>query len=132
MTSAAFPSPGSRTAPASHPTGGGWPALDASYAISHDGGDEPAWSPNSRELCDRHRDQIVAVAIGARSARFEHSAPRVLCSGISARHPNGDQSYDVAPDGRLLMPRLLRGQRSDIQISLNWIAEVRARLERTP
>ena len=40
------------------------------------------------------------------------SPPRVLFAGVFPRHPYGDQSYDVAPDGRFLMARLVPGVRS--------------------
>ncbi len=107
-----------------------WPLTDASFRVSADGGTEPAWSPGGRELYYRHAGDIMAVTVTPRGAGLDHSLPRVLFTGNYPRDPNGDQSYDVAKDGRFLLPRLLPGQRHDVRVTFNWIAEVRARLEK--
>jgi eukaryotic-like serine/threonine-protein kinase len=107
-----------------------WPGMDATYRISNDGGSEPAWSPRGDELYFRHRNDMLAVEIAERDGALERSAPRVLFSGVFNRDQYGDQSYDVAPDGRFLMMRPLPGHRVELRVALNWIAEIRARLER--
>jgi hypothetical protein len=60
---------------------------------------------------------------------FERSAPRVLFSRPFASDPAGDISYDVATDGRFLMLRPVSGGRARVEVALNWIAEVKARLD---
>jgi hypothetical protein len=40
------------------------------------------------------------------------------------------QSWDIGPDGRFLMMRPVQTKRIDVRVALNWIADVRARLER--
>jgi serine/threonine-protein kinase len=107
-----------------------WPAMDANYVISSGGGTEPAWSPNGRDIYYRHQSEVIAVALTVRGTAVERAPPRVLFSGVYNRDEWGDQSYDVAPDGRFLMMRPLPGGRVELRVALNWIAEVRARLER--
>jgi eukaryotic-like serine/threonine-protein kinase len=107
-----------------------WPAMDANYRVSNGGGSEPAWSPRGDELYFRNRNDVLAVDIATRDGALERSAPRVLFSGVFNRDHYGDQSYDVAPDGRFLMMRPLPGHRVELRVALNWIAEVRARLDR--
>ena len=107
-----------------------WPAMDANFVVSSDGGDEPSWSADGRELFYRHLGDMMVVPISVNGAAIERAAPRVLFSGNYHRDPYGDQSYDVGADGRFLMLRPVAGGRVDIQVALNWIDEVRARLER--
>ena len=107
-----------------------WPAMDANFVVSSDGGDEPSWSADGRELYYRHLGDMMVVPISVNGAAIERAAARVLFSGNYHRDPYGDQSYDVGADGRFLMLRPVAGGRVDIQVALNWIDEVRARLER--
>jgi eukaryotic-like serine/threonine-protein kinase len=107
-----------------------WPAMDANYLISIGGGTEPTWSPDGRELYYRRLDEVVSVGITVRGSSVERAPPRVLFSGVFYRDEMGDQSYDVGPDGRFLMMRPVSGSRVELRVALNWIADVRARLER--
>jgi eukaryotic-like serine/threonine-protein kinase len=96
-----------------------WPSMDASYRISDGGGTEPIWSRDGRELYYRHGSDVMVVTVGVRDAAFERGAPRLLFSGPYLADGSGDQSWDLAPDGRFLMQRAPPGSR----------ATVRARLE---
>jgi eukaryotic-like serine/threonine-protein kinase len=103
-----------------------FPALDADYVVSTDGGDEPAWSPDGRELYFRRGMDMMAVQVPAPGGAWP--PPRVLFTGAYARDTFNDQSYDVAPDGRFLLMRPLGNPRIDVQVVLNWLDEVRSRL----
>ena len=70
------------------------------------------------------------VAIRVRDGTLERASPRVLFSRVFNRDQYGDQSYDVGSDGNFLMVRPLPGGRVELRVAVNWIADVRARLER--
>jgi dipeptidyl aminopeptidase/acylaminoacyl peptidase len=82
-----------------------FPALDRDYTVSADGGEEPAWSPDGKELCYRRGADVMRVTVPVRGETVSWPAPEVLFSGSHAYDDVGDQSYDVAPDGRFLMMR---------------------------
>jgi Tol biopolymer transport system component len=107
-----------------------WPAMDASFLVSNQGGTEPVWSRDGRELYYRNQSEVLAVTVSAQGARIDRSTPRLLFSGAFALDGSGDQSYDLAPDGRFMMLRPVAGSRATVQVALNWITEVRARLDR--
>jgi hypothetical protein len=107
-----------------------WPAMDANHRISTAGGTEPTWSPDGRELYYRRGDEMLAVGITVHGDAVERAPPRLVFAGVYNRDQYGDQSYDVGPDGRFLMLRPLPGRRVEFRVALNWIADVRARLER--
>jgi serine/threonine-protein kinase len=107
-----------------------WPAMDARYQVSTEGGFEPIWSRDGRELFFRQRNAVMAVAITVRDSTIERGSPQQLFAGTYATDRSGDQSWDIGPDGRFLMLRPVPGPRMDLRVVLNWIAEVRARIAR--
>jgi serine/threonine-protein kinase len=107
-----------------------WPAMDARYQISDDGGVEPLWAPDGRILYYRERDSVMQAAITVRDSVIERAPPSLLFTGNFATDRSGNQSWDMGPDGRFLMLRPVPGKRIDLRVELNWIADIRARLER--
>ena len=109
-----------------------FPALDADYLISTGEGVGPVWSANGRELFYRHGADMMVVQVRPDGANFGSPAPTVLFTGNFIRDQYGDQDYDMAPDGRFLMMRPTASGASGlrIQVILNWIDDVRARLDR--
>jgi hypothetical protein len=107
-----------------------FPDLDADYMVSSDGGDEPAWSPDGQELYFRRGSDLMVVNVPA-AGQSGWPAPDVLFTGNFARDTWGDQSYDVAPDGRFLMMRPVTAGPIQVQVVLDWLSEVRARLAST-
>ena len=98
------------------------------YLVSADGGDEPAWSVDGKELYYRYRDRMMVVRVG-QATSFETSPPVELFRGSYPRDHWGDQSYDVGPDGRFLMMRAREDSRLQVHVVLNWITEVRRLLD---
>ena len=107
-----------------------YPQLDAKYQISNGGGTEPLWARDGKTLYYRHRAEAIEVPIAIREGAIERGASRVLFTGNYATDAAGDQSWDIGADGRFLMLRPLPGERIDVHVTLNWIAEVRQRLQR--
>jgi serine/threonine-protein kinase len=107
-----------------------WPQLDAKYQISSSGGTEPLWARDSRTLYYRNGAEVIAVPIAVRDGAIERGAPRVLFTGNYATDNAGDQSWDIGSDGRFLMLRPLPGERIDMHVTLNFITDVRQRLQR--
>jgi Tol biopolymer transport system component len=101
-----FPGPGPRT------------------PVSTDGGVEPLWSRDGRELYYRENDRLMAADF--RGAADTIGRPRVLFEGRFEKTAGmgGDTAnYDVAPDGRFVMVRRKHLQApTTIQVVLNWPA----------
>jgi Tol biopolymer transport system component len=103
--------------------GGKWP-------ISTEGGTEPVWNPNGRELFYRSGDKMMAVDIATQPS-FTAGKPRMLFEGqyepTWATAPN----YDVSADGqRFLMVKASEQEQSSTQISVvqNWFEELKRRV----
>ena len=64
------------------------------------GGTEPIWSREGRQLFYRDDGQLIAVDVET-EPRLTIGAPRVLFDGPYLEEPPGfgSLSYDVAPDG---------------------------------
>jgi serine/threonine-protein kinase len=107
-----------------------WPAMDANFPISAGGGTEPLWSPDGGELYYRRGDEVLVVGIAVQDGRLQRTSPRVLFSRRLFHDFSGDISWDLGPGGRFLMLRPVPGGRATVHVALNWIDDVRARLER--
>src|SRR5207245_10781116 len=95
-----------------------YPGPGGKWQISTDGGSEPVWNPNGRELFYRNGPEMMAVDV-ASQPEFSAGKPRVLFTGpylsITATTP----SYDVSPDGqRFLMMKPNEQQPSSNQINI--------------
>ena len=101
-------------------SGGRWP-------ISTDGGNQPLWARNGRELYYRSGDRIMAVTVTS-EATFTATNPRFL---FEAKSLWGELlTYDVTSDGDFLMiqPGESETPPTQINVVLNWLQEVGPRI----
>jgi eukaryotic-like serine/threonine-protein kinase len=98
----------------------------ARWQVSNQGGNEPNWSADGRELFYRSEGQLMAVGIGAGPV-FAMGAHRVLFDGVYDMRSDTGLSYDVAPDGEhflMIRPASDHIPVSGIRIVLHWLDEV--------
>jgi serine/threonine-protein kinase len=106
-----------------------YPSSSTRWQVSREGGDEPVWNPNSRELFFRHGDDMMAVEVGPQSS-FTAGTPYRLFTGhftpgldranYDAMPPDGQHFVIVKPTDVVLPPR--------VNITLNWIEELKQRV----
>jgi serine/threonine-protein kinase len=95
--------------------------------ISTEGGTEPVWSRNGKELFYRVGKKLMAVSMGVGGAPGK---PRVLFEGdfkTNDRIPN----YDVSPDGQhfyFIQTNKQSQQPGKLDIVLNWFDELKRRV----
>ncbi len=108
-----------------------YPGPGGKWQISTEGGTEPAWNRNGRELFYRSGDKMMAVDIATQPS-FAAGKPRVLFAGRYEPTPATFPNYDVSPDGqRFLM--LKPGEAAEaaptqINVVLNWFEELKRRV----
>ena len=95
--------------------------------VSTDGGSEPLWSHDGRELFYQNGDKLLGVAVTP-GATFSAGPPRVLHEGRFFRTITGNTSFSATKDGM----RFLRIQPVDpfpsithIELVINWFSELR-------
>lgn len=101
-----------------------YPGPGPKVRVSAEGGSQPVWSPNGKELYYRRDGKVIAVIVET-EPEFKTGESRELFEGnyVGCRIC---QSYDVAPDGRFLMirdpqePAVLQ-----INVVLNWFEELK-------
>ena len=112
-----------------------WSGARFRREISTDGGTEPVWSHNGRELFYRRGRRMMAVALTGQPA-FSAAKPATLFEGDyeeSAAFPNTGVAYDVAPDGqRFLMVKTAGpqppGTPPQLRVVVNWDQELKRRV----
>ncbi|MDA2927447.1 hypothetical protein MYX78_09480 [Acidobacteria bacterium AH-259-G07] len=103
-----------------------YPGPGRKWLISKEGGREPVWSKNGRELFYRNRDQVMVVPVQIES-EFSAGTPELLFEGQYFSDPTaGHPRYGVTDDGRqFLMQKAEEGQAGEINVVLNWFEELK-------
>src|SRR5262249_23503679 len=100
-----------------------YPGPGGRSQVSTDGGTQPRWNKNGRELFFRSGAKMMAVAVET-GATFRAGAAHVLFEKAA-----GD--YDVAPDGRrflMLKPTPAAGDAGELHVIVNWFDDLRQRV----
>jgi Tol biopolymer transport system component len=110
-----------------------YPGPGGKWQISTEGGTEPVWNPNGRELFYRSGDKMMAAEITTQPS-FSAGKPKVLFAGQYQPSPNPvpNANYDVSPDGqRFLMLKPISAAEAtptQINVVLNWFEELKRRV----
>jgi hypothetical protein len=103
-----------------------FPGSGGKWQVSTDGGTEPMWAPNGRELFYRLGNKMVAVGIDTEPA-FTVGTRKVLFDEeyVPWRwHTN----YDIHPDGKSFV--MIKGGEgsTELVVVLNWAEELKRRV----
>jgi Tol biopolymer transport system component len=105
-----------------------YPALQPKVPISTVGGHSPVWSRDGRQLLYRQNLAMMSVALDL-TGGFHASAPRLLFPASSYVGAGGDPSFDIAPDGRFLMTKVLDpAALRQLVVVHNWTEELKERV----
>ena len=108
-----------------------FPVPGGKWQISTEGGREPAWARNGRELFFRNGTKMMAVEVTTQP-NFAASTPRMLFEGRFEFRPQPRANYDVSPDGqRFLMVKTSDQQQDGVRqlvVVLNWFEELKRRV----
>jgi serine/threonine-protein kinase len=109
-----------------------YPGPGGKWQISTEGGSEPVWNPNGRELFYRSGSRMMAVDVTSQPT-FAAGRPRMLFEGeyFAVQFPLTSAAYDVTADGqRFLMVKETQAPTAVTQINvvLNWFEELKRRV----
>jgi len=109
-----------------------YPGPGGKWQVSTEGGTEPAWNRNGRELFYRSGARMMAVETTTQPS-FSAGKPRMLFEGeyLTTLLPALGSDYDVSADGqRFLMVKEIERAQSTAQINvvLNWFEELKRRV----
>ncbi len=108
-----------------------YPGPGEKWQISTEGGTEPVWNRNGRELFYRSGAMMMAVDVIAQPS-FSVGKPRMLFEGQYQPSPYVYENYDVSPDGQrfLMLKPVESGAAAPTQINvvLNWFEELKQKV----
>jgi Tol biopolymer transport system component len=108
-----------------------YPGPGGKWQISTDGGTEPVWNRNERELFYRSGNKMMAVEITTQP-NFALGNPRVLFEGPYVLATVPISNYDVSPDGRRFLmvkpTEQVQAAPTQINVVLNWFEELKRRV----
>jgi eukaryotic-like serine/threonine-protein kinase len=107
-----------------------YPGPGGKWQISTEGGREPVWNPNGRELFYRTGDKMMAVDIATQPS-FSAGKPRVLFEGPHVVAFGATANYDVSADGQrflMLKPIEQNSPPTQINVVLNWFEELKQKV----
>lgn len=103
-----------------------FPSVDsARWTISVNGGEEPLWAHNGRELFFRTRaGELMSVPVETQR-EFHAGTPTRLFVNPALQLDEYHRAYDISPDDRqfIMVRTSLRGSQS-LGLAMNWGAEV--------
>ena len=101
-----------------------FPGQGPKVAISSDGGIQPAWSRDGRELFYRQGDVMMVVPIGSDPRRAGTPQRLFDFPAVTYGVDRNKVEYDVAADGRVLAVRsAARAGAEEIRVVTNWLAD---------
>jgi serine/threonine-protein kinase len=99
--------------------------------VSNDGGDDPVWAHNGRELFYRNgANELVAVQVSG-DPTFVAGQQEVLFSMADYLPSNGNPLYDVRPDDQSFVMLRMGNEgasRGEAYLVTNWFEELRQRM----
>ena len=107
-----------------------YPGPGGKWQVSTDGGTEPVWNRNGRELFYRQGDKMMAVDVTTQSG-FSAGKPKMLFEGAYQLTPVTFPNYDVSPDGQrflMLKPSEQEQAPTRIDVVLNWFEELKQKV----
>ena len=101
---------------------------DVKFLVSgEEGGAEPIWSPDGRELFYRNLngDQVMVASVET-NPTFSAGRPRVLFEGnyYTSDRASGYRYYDISPDGQRFLLIKEESNQGQINVVLNWFEEL--------
>jgi eukaryotic-like serine/threonine-protein kinase len=107
-----------------------YPGPGGKWQISTEGGTEPVWNPNGRELFYRNGGKMMAVDIVTQPS-FAAGKPHMLFEGPYVPAAGSVPYYDVSPDGQrflMLKPDEQWAGATQINLVLNWFEELKQKV----
>jgi serine/threonine-protein kinase len=109
-----------------------FPGPGGKWQISTEGGTEPAWNRNGKELFYRSGNKVMALDVTTQPG-FSPGKPHMLFEGqySATEWPLIDTAYDVSPDGqRFLMTKAAEQESEATQINVvqNWFEELKQKV----
>ncbi len=105
-----------------------FPGPGMKHLVSNEGGIEPLWSRNGKQLFYRRQDQVWAVDVQT-DGGFATTKPRLLFEKPGYRSTNPIRSYDLSFDGmRFLMVKMDQRKPTpvtEIILVQNWFVELK-------
>lgn len=102
-----------------------FPGPGETTQVSKDGGDEPLWSRDGRELFYAHRDVLMRATVSS-SPSLSVGKPEVLFSARFLRSPKAGPNYDIAPGNKRFIMATSPQSSGSIQarVVLNWTSRL--------
>ena len=98
--------------------------------VSTDGGEEPRWSRDGRELFYINGDKTMAVDVRTQPG-FSAGSPRLLFKGRYQPSANAVSGYDMSSDGKRFLkiqPTNSEQAAAQINVVINWLEELKQRV----
>jgi serine/threonine-protein kinase len=104
-----------------------FPGPGGKYQVSKEGGCDPIWNPNGKQLYYRKDNNIMVVDIETESG-FLTSKPRVLYEAPYIGGYTDYRSYDITPDGQRFIAVEKTPALTQIDVVFDWFEIIKSRI----
>jgi serine/threonine-protein kinase len=104
-----------------------FPEMDSRTQVSIDGGYEPVWSRDGKQLFFRKGNSIYVSDVQTAPVFSAKRPSRLVDAGIAVS-PAGQPAYDVSPDGKrfAVFRSPVGANQVEVKVVLNWFEEIEA------
>jgi serine/threonine-protein kinase len=109
-----------------------FPGPGTPVRVSAEGGHDPRWSHDGRELYFRNGARVFSAKVLSATPAFRAERPRLLFEGDYSheQHNSTIRFYDVAPNGRFLMLAPAGKSTASLVLVQNWAEELERLMSR--
>jgi Tol biopolymer transport system component len=104
-----------------------YPGPGGKWQVSSDGGREPVWNRNGRELFFRNGNKMMAAPIDTQQG-FSAGTPKMLFQGQYVTLGNSTPNYDVTADGQKFLMLKTTVPPTQINVIVNWFEELKQKV----
>jgi eukaryotic-like serine/threonine-protein kinase len=101
-----------------------FPPTEGRWQVSTDGGTEPLWQQDNKELYYVSGDRFMAVDVKTSPRAFEARTPRILFE-VHLESTRRRSRYQVADNGRRFLVNLPVESSSPVTVAVNWAASAK-------
>jgi Tol biopolymer transport system component len=105
-----------------------FPRAAGRWQVSFEGGLEPRWSPDGKEIFYRSSSGLMSAPVEAGGSAFRSGTPKLLVKRTFDVYGTNSSTYAISKDGKRflqIVPGAAQGSATGLEVVLHWADELK-------